>query len=352
VSRYDEAVLAWAAHLRSGGTTPWTEFWPSAPAGAQGEPPGAVQLELVRRLAAAWEGPGFERLADRVLHRDAPGRGMATLPLVHPAAPGGVGAPPLDPIDVPVQELLRLGTGVLADLALAAPAATSNRGRRRRRTAVVLGAPITRHGFAERTPRAGGVFILAPSMDQLLTEVWSTRAQLGAGVRWRRFVQTWAGRDLLPLSADAARLAARVARRVGADRVHVMVGSAGVSPGAERPRPGDPVPLAPESVDLLRRLNPVLGVHVREEGRDAVRANAVRLLAGGPARPLPIPARHRPWAQGCARRIADQLVTGGYAVHGDLDEFVEGIRTPPLTMPDVLDRLVDVVVRAVREEQR
>ena len=53
----ERLVRTWAQHLRSGGSTPWAA-WPAvAPASSgdvlTGPLPGAAQLEVVRRLAAA-----------------------------------------------------------------------------------------------------------------------------------------------------------------------------------------------------------------------------------------------------------------------------------------------------------
>lgn len=345
MSTYEAAVLSWVDHLRAGGTTPWSEFEPAGP-NRRGEVPGAAQLELVRRLAERWRGPGFERLADRVLQREAPGRGLPRLEVDHPAASHEVRA--VDPAEVPVEELLRLGSGVLADLAIAAPTEARPTAKARRRP-VMLGAPITRFSYADRHR---GVVVVSPTLDQLMTEVWSTRVQLGAGARWRRFVELWAGRDQLPLSANAARLAAQAAKRVGLENVRVLVGSAARLPAPESTPPGEPTSLTAESVDLLRRVNPLLGVRLREHERDQARANAVRLLGGGHFLPLPIPAAHRDWANRRAQRIAEQLTEGGYAVHGDLGEFVAGLRGRPMYQEDVLDRLVDVVVRTMQEGVR
>jgi hypothetical protein len=349
VNAYDAAVLAWAAELRAGRTTRWSDFWPGAPVGAVADPvagpvPGAAQLELVRRLAEHWHGPGFERLADKVLVREGPGRGLArTLPLVHPAAPSGPGAPPIDPSAVPIEELIRIGIGVLADLAESRREQEPRARRGWRRRPVVVGAPLS--GAVLRTPGLGhrDVVVCAPSPEDLLTEVWAARALRGGGLPWRRFVRTSARHDELPLSADPARLAARAAERVGPGRVHVFVGSA-AKPG---PVPG----LSPESVDLLRRLNPVLGVRLPDERRDEARRSAVRMLAGGQVRPLAAPLAEEPWLRARATRAAEDLAAGGYAVHGDLDAFVAGVGGPRgLRVSSVLERLLEVVARTAGEE--
>ena len=60
-------VLAWARHVRSGGTTAWADFWPDAPAGSGGGPlPGATQLELVDLLESAISGATLPSLEARV----------------------------------------------------------------------------------------------------------------------------------------------------------------------------------------------------------------------------------------------------------------------------------------------
>jgi hypothetical protein len=304
VTRYEAAVLSWADHLRSGGSTPWAEFEPTGE--RTGVVPGAAQLELVRLLAQRWEGPGFDRLADRVLRRDAPGRGLPRLHVVHPDAPRGA---VVDPADVPVDELLRIGSGVLADLALEAPPVRARRTRDR------------------------ALPIVAPSFDELMTRAWARRVQRGSGARWRTFYGWWAGRDQLPPSVDVARLAQRLGK--GRRPVEVYVGSAAAA---------DVMPLTVESVDLLRRVNPLLRVHRADPA--PARASAVRLLTGGALRPLPAPAPHRPWARRRAEHLAEDLRAGGYAVHGDLGEFVAGVQAPPMYREDVLGRLVDVLVRS------
>lgn len=306
---YEAAVLSWAEHLRSGGSTPWAEFEPT---GARtGEVPGAAQLELVRLLAEKWEGAGFDQLADRVLRRDAPGRGLPRLHVVHPEAPRGVA---VDPADVPVDELLRVGTGVLADLALEAPALHTKPARERTRP------------------------LVAPSFDELMTRAWARRVQLGSGARWRAFYARWAGQDRLPPSVDLARLAGE---RRGRRRVEVYVGSAAAA---------EVVPLTVESVDLLRRVNPLLAVHRGDPA--PARATAVRLLTDGTLRPLPAPAPHRPWARRQAERLAEELSSGGYAVHGDLAQFAAGVRTRPVDRNDVLSRLVEVLVHTSKGSSR
>ena len=76
--------------------------------------PTAAHLELVRRINEQ-AGEPVPGLADLVLATPAPGRGRVDVPLPWPAAPGpAFGIPPIDPAQLPEEELVRLAVGVLA----------------------------------------------------------------------------------------------------------------------------------------------------------------------------------------------------------------------------------------------
>jgi hypothetical protein len=329
--------------------------------------PGAAQLELVRRLAGRpaarplLVAGAFGRLADVVLQRSAPGRGMAPAPLAwpagSPAAAHGFGAPPADPADVPRAELVRVGVGVLAELLVAAPEASApHRPPRRRplsRSFQLCGAPVTtasvRRSLAAAGQVEGGrspqVVLLAEPLDAALAQVWSARVQDGVPVRWRGFLDRWARRvaeGTLPPAVDYPALAALWAAQVGPERVHVVAAPESLDaaaataaaalglPALGRPAHGrtrrrpDPQwqPLSAEGVDVLRRVSAVLGVRVAEaEHRHAVRRLAGLLAQRRPHR-LAVPPLHRPWVLRCASEVAAALRAGGYAVHGDLDRLV------------------------------
>ncbi len=374
--RSEPAAWSWAEHLRQGGTRPWSAWTgeaaaPGSPATghppAGWVPPAAAQLELVRLLAARpAAGPlvrsgRFPRLADVVLGRSAPGRGLAAAPLRWPHDDGPrVGAPPVDPADLPVAELVRAGVGVLAELLVRASTGPQGRGRigrpsaRAARPALrrpsatafqLCGPPVTtaavRRTLAGSGHREGGrdprVVLLAPPLDLALVQVWSARVQDGAPVRWRGFLDRSARRPGLPPSADYAALARGWAQRVGPGSVHVLVapdpsdpsqGSAGravadllglrLRPGAHgRHLPGEPRELSAAGVDAVRRVSRILGVRLRQDRhRDAVRRLLEVLDRPGPHL-LTVPPRHRPWLEEHAARVAEGLRSGGYAVHGD-----------------------------------
>ena len=349
---YEQAAWSWTEHLRHGGTRTWTD-WLSSGCGADavvpgGWPvPGAAQLEVVRRLAtvSSLGEPAFTRLADLVLGRSAPGRGLAHQPLSWPDPPPGrrFGAPPADPSDVPGEELLRVAAGTLAELALGVPATRERPPRRgllsRGARVEVVGAPVTAAAVRQRlglttgsTGRVSDVVVLVQPFDRLLAEVWSARVQRGAPVRWRGFLRRWSGRPGLPPAADLPGLARQAADRVGAERVH-LVGTDGDPTAAVadvlglRARPGEAPPrlrdLGPEAVDLCRRVNAVLAVRVdRQRHRTALAGLVPALASPGHGDGLTVPRRRRRWALTRAEGLAEDLRSGGYRVHGDLGRLV------------------------------
>ena len=355
----------WFEHLRAGGSTPWRE-WSATDRPAVAAPPGwtapgAAQLELVRRLAAQdrLRGAAFTALADLVLSRSGPGRGLAHQPLLWPGDPRrGFGAPAADPADVPAEELVRLAVGTLTDLLVRAPVRPEPRPPRRRLITRapafrLAGAPVTTSAVRRELGRSrlveGGrrprVVLLAAPFDDALAQVWSARVQRGAPVRWRGFVSRWSNRPDLPPALDVAALARQWAARVGAQQVHVAVaGSATADTAARvlgvglRPRAsGVPVvsrDLSPAAVDVVRRVNAVLTVRLDP----AARRGATRTLVGAldvphPGTPgLTVPAEHAEWACERAARMTEDLSGGGYPVHGrlaDLAPVLTGLPTRP-----------------------
>ncbi len=245
-------AVAWVEHLRAGGTTTWADWVRESagdvpPAGSSergGRLPGAGQLELVRRLGLEYAAsPGrlgrgaFTALADRALSRSGPGRGLPDLPLALPGSDrtSPVGAPPTDPGSLPVDELIRHGVGLLADLLVDAGPVPRPSVRRRRVLARhafhLAGAPVTTSGVRASLAAAGRVeggwspevVLFAEPLDEQLAQVWSTRVQHGAPVRWETFAGRWARRDALPPSADLPAIASFWAAKVGVSRVHVVV---------------------------------------------------------------------------------------------------------------------------------
>ena len=393
---YREAARSWTEHLRAGGTTPWAGW--SAGHHEATVPdgwtvPGAAELELVRRLAARGllHGEAFTAVADVVLGRSGPGRGLAQQPLSWPASPGArrFGAPPVDPADVPEEELVRLGVGALTDLLLAAhgegtvPGPTSLRRRPLTRTPTfaLTGAPVTSsavrralgaagHAEGGRSPR---VLLVAAPLDESLAQVWSARVQRGAPVRWPGFVQRWSGRRHLPPAADLPAVARQWAIRVGPGSVHVIVSAgdpgtvartaAGIlGVGLSPARRGDAralVPrwrdLSPEAVDVLRRVNAVLRVRAAAPRREVVLRGLVRTLdaaptgiPAGPTASLTVPEPFQDWAGERAARLVEDLRAGGYPVHGRLDRLVPRFESRPThpRLGQVLDLVLETCLRS------
>ena len=384
---YAQAVWSWTEHLRAGGSTPWTA-WVASGSGASAhvppawDAPGAAQLELARRLAEAAPSrevapAAYRRLADTVLTRSGPGRGLAQQPLSFPSAGPArrFGAPATDPSAVPSDETFLQHLGTLTEQLLEAPGVPPERTELRRRRLTrspafaLAGAPFTTsvvrrelgvagHAEGGRDPR---VVVVAEPLDETLAQVWSGRVQRGAPVRWGGFVERWSRRRALPPSADFVRLARQWAREVGRENVHVVVtpddaprvvaGLLGVTLGSARhpelrPRWRD---LSPAAVDVARRVNAVLNVRAAGPRRDdAVRACAALLDAvDTPAPRLALPERFRDWATARATRLTEDLRADGYPVHGDLVEVVPRFESLP-TAPrhdDVLRVVVDACLR-------
>jgi hypothetical protein len=392
----DDPAAAWVEHLRAGGTTPWRRWLRRADrSGADGSTaaratsgqgtgrlPGAAQLELLRRINEL--GPLPHR-TDHVLSRPGPGRGPAHLRL--PAAERPV---------APRREVLRVATGVLADLTaqLPPPATRRRRVRRPRRASglpafVLEGLPLTvaevRAGLAaagmpehrSRSSWTGGrrdpgpelVVVLAGPLDEALRQAWASRLQRGAARAWPRFVGEWAGRERLPASAALDDNVDYWASHVGAGNVHLVtldahddplekVAEVLGRPLADRrapagPAAGDPVRLTPVALDVLRRVNVVLPFVSAPDDRAPRRTALVELLRleDGGSDPADVPEEQRSWLTAAASRLVDAVAETGCEVHGDLDRLrtlapASGRRVGGA---EVLDAMVRMIHRADAE---
>ena len=360
---------AWVDHLRSGGTTPWQDFAPGAD--RLGNPadallPGAIQLEVVRRLNAADGRPGLgadpahRALVDRVLAASAPGRGQPDLPLVGVLDDTRFGPPPVDPADLPDEELVRMAAGVLAEHALdldpGEPAAEPRRPLPLpwRRGWTVAGDPLlaerARDGLvaAGRHPglRSQIALVLADDLATMLADTWTWRVQHRVTPTWAWWVGHWARRDQVPPRVDLAAVAARWAGRVGKDRVHVVVGTplpasllgAAVDLRAE--------PLSADAGELLKRVNEVLRVLVEPERHQRLLdLVVVPLLAGERGERPAVPDAHREWVGLRADRMVGELSRAGYPVHGDLASLRPGNGRGPAAAGAT--GVLDVALRAL-----
>lgn len=327
----------WVAHLRSGGTTPWQSWTGLAQAHGR-YLPGAQQLELLRRLNAV--GAPTPRLADRVLAASAPGRGRPDLELVGAASPSAFGPAPVDPGDLPPEELVRVATSLVADdLVAAGPIAGSEPRRTRlvRRRYRIVGDPLVADSVRSdlisdgRPPggrldrRAGAVVVVGDELGRLLAHVWTARCFEGGAPAWSGWVAGLTAADRLPPRVDLARVCAEYAGRLGARRVHVVLDHDQIAQlvGVRR-RFVTERDLPAQAVELARRTTPVLGMLVAPPVRRAL-LDRLRLWLGEATEPaVCVPARSRDWVAERAQRMRRDLIAGGYAVHGDLGVLTGG----------------------------
>lgn len=322
----------WVGHLREGGTTPWASWSGSGPANGL-VLPGAQQLELLRRLNAAGAVP--PDLATRVLDASAPGRGRPDLELVGVVGRRPFGPPPVDPADLPDDELLRVAAGLVAEDVLAAglpdPVAPGLVRPWRPRYRIVgdpLLADPRRDDLVRRGRPPGGrgalVLVLGADLGQMLVDAWTARCLSYGAAPWPQFLARARRRGLVPRSIDLPRAAETWGGRVGVRRVRVLLDLDEVEPLVRVRRPLATFPtLSADGVDLARRVGQVLGLlAVPPQRRALLHQTLVPRLADHPGAPLVLPERHRPWVADRARRMRDRLLVGGYAVHGDPDSLL------------------------------
>ena len=343
----------WVAHLREGGTTPWRDW--SVEGEARGRIlPGAQQLELLRRLNLA--GDPTPRLAQRVLDASAPGRGRPDLELVGAVERLAFGPPPVDPGNLPDDELIRVATGVLADDLVAAGVPEPRRPRLQwpwhSRYRLVGDPAIARPARDEliargRPPGGRGAVVLVVGTDlgRMMVDAWTTRSLDEGAPRWRDWLDSIVQRDLVPPRVDLVAAARTWADRVGPGRVRIVLDQSALPGlvGTRRPLPTSPE-LSADATDLVRRVAGVLGLLVVQERRAALLSENLRpRLAAMPGPPLVVPPEHGEWLRRRAERMRRTLLRAGYAVHGDPDALLPRDRSG---VPDPSD--TGVLALAVR----
>jgi hypothetical protein len=328
---------AWVAHLRDGGATTWRD-WRTNPAEAGAAEthgrylPGAQQLELLRRLNLA--GRPTPTLAERVLAASAPGRGTPDLELVGAAEESAFGPRPIEPLDLPDSELIRVATGLIAEDVvgdgLPAEPAPGNLRPWRRRYRLVGDPWLADPARAElihrgRPPGSRGstVYVLGTDLATMLTNAWTIRSFAEGGPPWPEWLGRFAARPRVPPRVDLVTAARTWEHRVGRDRVEIVLDRALLPRlvGVRR-LPGHPAYSA-DAVDLARRVGAALGLLVLPELRTQLLLKGLGpRLADAPGSPLAVPEQHAEWVRRRAVRMRDALISAGYAVHGDPDALV------------------------------
>lgn len=332
----ERRAWGWVAHLRDGGTTPWHE-WTGAVdrGGVQGGAhlPGAQQLELLRRLHLA--GRPTPELVERVLGASAPGRGTADLELVGAAEESRFGPRPVDPLELPDDELTRVATSLIAEDLVAAgtpeprPARYVRPWRTRYR---LVGDPWLADPVREtligrgRPPGGRGsvVLVLGRDLSTMLADAWTSRAFDDGCPPWREWLDPFTAGTRVPPRVDLERAAATWAHRVGPGHVRVVLDPAALPRlvGVRRSLPARP-PLAGDAVDLARRVAGVLGLLVLPDRRaELLRGTLLPRLVDAPGAPLTVPDEHTAWVADRAARMRDRLLRAGYPVHGDPDALL------------------------------
>lgn len=343
----DQRAWSWVAHLRAGGTTPWTRWsaLDGAPDRAQTVLPGAQQLELLRRVNAAAAGDVGTDVADRVVTASAHDRGRADLPLV--GGPGtAFGPAPVDPAQLPVDELLRVAALLLADALPGVPAsvapgprdATAGRRHRALRGGYrLVGDPWVSGRVREELRRLGRppggprprALVVTAGLDRLLADTWTHRVWTTGAPSWRQWLAGFAG-GRLPHGADVAGQAEAWSERVGRRRVVVVTDLAelGRLTGVRRLElpPTLGLGLGGPAVDLARRVRLALAVVAPPAEHTALLLDRLRpALVGVGDGPGPtVPVEHADWLARRAARQRRRLARAGYAVAGDTDLLLPG----------------------------
>jgi hypothetical protein len=305
-----------------------------------------------------------------VLSASAAGRGRPDLELAGVAPGSRFGPAPVDPADLPAGELVRVAASVLADEVAAAgppaPVAEPRPSRWRRGYRLVgdaeladpLRAQLVARGRAPggREPR---VLVLATDLATMTAHTWIHRGFTEGGPAWREWLRLLRERRELPARADVLAVARAWERRVGKQRVHVVLDLGAVAGLAgERRALAEPAVLPAEAGELGRRVAPVLGLLVLPEARTTLLTTRLRprvaaaVARGGGGRPLVVPPAHREWVQAAAERMREGIRRAGYAVHGDLETLVPRWpeRTDPAHAGPSPDATLDLAVRVLLDD--
>lgn len=224
---------------------------------------------------------------------------------------------------------LRLATGVLAEELLRRDPGPGSAPRRPprppRRGVLVLGAPATAAATRAandlpvlRPRHVTAVVVLARPLDEALADVWASRVGAGMNRTWGGMTATLAARDRIPPQVDVARIAARWARRVGHERVHLVTRPGPVAGLTRRPFHVVHPEVAAAPVELARGVGQLLGILTDPETHARVIDRVLRPTLAGERGPGPaVRPRLQPWLERRAWEMVQGVREGGYALHGD-----------------------------------
>ncbi|WP_457207490.1 hypothetical protein, partial [Nocardioides sp. P5_C9_2] len=341
----------WVAHLRDGGTTPWSAWAGEAPASGR-VLPGAQQLELLRRLNVA--GGVAPSVAHRVLTAAAPGRGKPDLALAG-VPRSEYGPRPVDPGTLPADELVRVATSVLAEdvVRLGVPRGARGLPRPWARPHRVAGDPVmavaARQALGPRHLGRGRMVVIGAPLDQMLADVWTRRCFERGSFAWSEWLRFWRQRDQLPPRID---LPAVAERHRGSPGGVVVVLERTALPQALGVRHLPPLrrPGA-DAAELGRRIATVVGVLVSTDERAALMSRTLwpRIpLTTMP--PVSVPDEHREWVTRAAEGMTRGLRRAGYPVVGDPAAVAPVLtgETPAAERPDVA--VLELAVRMLVDD--
>ncbi len=359
-----QAAWGWVAHLRDGGTTAWHDWSPGPATGTAGRQgrnlPGAQQLELLRRLNLA--GRPTSALTQRVLDASAPGRGTPDLELVGAVEASAFGPRPIDPLDLPDSELIRVATGLIAEDVVndglpPEPAPGTLRPWRARYRLVGdpwLADPARAELIHRGRPpgsRGATIYVLGTDLATMFVHAWTARSFSEGGPTWPEWLSRVVGRPVVPPRVDLVAAAHAWEHRVGRERVEVVLDPVLLPRLVGVRRLATPPTYSADAVDLARRVGAALGLLVLPEVRAQLLLKGLgpRLLEA-PGRPLAVAEVHAEWVRRRAVRMRDALLSAGYAVHGEPDALVPAASGAGSEPDDA--RVLALAVRLLLEESR
>ena len=271
-----------------------------------------------------------------MLEASAPGRGRPDLELEGAVDQLAFGPPPVDPADLPDDELLRVAASLVADDVVAAglPAPYRVPGGRPWRTRYrLVGDPLLadprRADLISRGRPPGGrgsvILVLGTDTGQMLADAWTARSLAEGAPAWPDWIGSLARGRTVPPRVDLPKVARAWTERVGIDRVRIVLDPALIPRLVGRPA---------SARDRARRCRRTPSTWPAGSGRCSACSPSPRAAArcsarrwrrgwppiGGPA--LVVPPEHAAWVRARAERMRDALLRAGYAVHGDPDSLL------------------------------